>query len=117
MNDLDKLKADMLGQAEYSLNAPVSAAGITLAADPDDRAKFDGLRALIDGGAITGDVTLKDASGAFHTMTASAASAALLAYGAACYERWVRVETLRAQLAAAPDEPTARAAFSAWQAA
>lgn len=113
MSHLDILKADLCGQAEYTLTAPVVVNGIGYGSDADDRAKFDALRALISGGAITGPVTLKDAAGAFHSMTAADASAVLLSYGSAYYERWVAVETAKAQINSATDEVSARAAFSA----
>lgn len=117
MSHLDILKADLCGQAEYKLTAPVVVNGIGYGSDADDRAKFDALRALITGGALGETVTLKDAFGAFHAMTAADASAVLLSYGSAYYERWVAVETIKAQIAGAPDEATARAVFAAWTSA
>lgn len=113
MEPLDHIKADLCAQAEYRLSAPVVVNGIALGSDADDRAKFDALRALISGGAITVPVTLKDAAGAFHSMTAADASSVLLSYGSAYYERWVDVETAKAQINSATDEVSARAAFSA----
>lgn len=113
MSHLDILKADLCGQAEYKLTAPVVVNGLGYGSDADDRAKFDALRALISGGAITGLVTLKDAAGAFLSMPAADASGVLLSYGSAYYARWVAVETAKAGINAATDEETARAAFAA----
>lgn len=111
---LDQLKDELGARAQQSLGTPVVVNGISFGSDADDRAKFDALRALISGGAINGNVTLKDAGGGFHSMSASDAATALLSYGAAYYERWVAVETAKAGINAATDEETARAAFAAF---
>lgn len=113
MKPLDILKADLCGQADYRLAAPVIVNGISFGSDADDRAKFDALRALISGGTITGTVTLKDAGGGFHQFSSADAATALLSYGATFYARWVAVETTKAGINVADDEASARAAFAA----